>query len=316
MDESELQGASLTSAQLQQANLDYARLQNASLWLAYLQGASLQFINGQGADFKESKPQGADMTAAKLQSAMMEAAQLQGTRIVDAQLQGENLNYVHLQGSDLRFTDLQGVSLEQAKLQGTDLRSAQLQGTNLWASQLTLSNISGAKFGKITEIELEKMLKLSETMVERWQKRSYRDTLLHAYNSTFSLEQAEGQNIWAEKPEKNVKKKFKKSKGQLEFANSRVDYENRLDNFRIDISCQDKWIAHGVIDILFGDVYEENVPARRFAHSFLSLKDKTNKLGQPVCPSVSEISKSDIKKLKRMSSTNETQNNIQATFKE
>ena len=95
----------------------------------------------------------------------------------------------------------------------------------------------------------------------------------------------------------------------LELAKSESEYHNSLTKFLIKLSCQDKWVASGIIRY-----YIENMKQNTsFAHCILTLNDK-KKSGLEVCSVLSEINLiNDIEMLKQMASKMEHKNNIQST---
>jgi uncharacterized protein YjbI with pentapeptide repeats len=317
--------ARMIAAQLKDANLNSAQLQGADLRMAQFQGADLREAQLQGTDLREAQLQGADLMAAQLQGADLGMAQLQGTYLRDAQLQGADLRKSQLQGADLRSAQLQGADLRgaqlqdaylaYAQLQGTDLSDAQLQGARLNFALLTLSNITGATFGKITEPYKRDLLeRLSGSIKNPEIENKIKKIFLKAIKNSVLLSQAQGQNIWHDEGSQSeiVQKAFQEAKGGLEFAKSVSDYQNGLTEFLIELSCKDKWAASRFVRYRFN--YMPMLLKTSFAKCLLYLKDKKNKSGSAVCPDLSEISKEDIEKLKKLASKKEPENNTQSTF--
>ena len=89
-------------------NLQESWLQGASLSRAYLVKATLS----------EARLQGTRLDEARLQGAFLFKAQLQGAILFKAQLQGANLDKTQLQGAFLFETQLQGAILFETQLQG------------------------------------------------------------------------------------------------------------------------------------------------------------------------------------------------------
>ena len=132
----QLQGTNLLEAQLQKADLSKAQLQEANLMNARLQSANLPAAQLQGADLRYAQLQGTSLFRARLQEADLMEAQLQGAHLVYVQLQKAGLRHAQLQGADLAAARLQGADLSKAQLQKADLGLAQLQGAKLLETRL------------------------------------------------------------------------------------------------------------------------------------------------------------------------------------
>lgn len=209
-------------------------------------------------------------------------------------------------------TNLSYANFDRAKLFKAHMNSAQLQGANLFEANLTLSDITSATFGKMAEQELKYFFeKTSQLIKNQGRLKVFQDRLSEAIRITATLAEAKGQNIWIKEPDEIVQKAFNESKGRLEFAKSESDYQNGLAVFLIELSCQNKWVASGIIR----NRVKYNPLETSLALCLLSLKDKTDRSGRAVCPGLSEISNNEIGRLKRMASKPKPENNIQSTFK-
>ena len=131
-----------------------------------------------------------------------------------------------------------------------------------------------------------------------------------ATNSPAILALAEGQNIWLGKSDKIELKIFNESGNKLEFSESEVDYQNYLTAFLIKLSCENKWVASGIIRYRTGTMSLKT----SFAQCLLSLKDKKDESGPIICPGVFKSSKEDIERLKRMTAVKQPENKIKTTF--
>jgi len=215
-------------------------------------------------------------------------------------------------------------------LQGASLWSTELQGADLEKADLKLVNLTYAKFGKMSEQGAKDLLtEIPQTIGLPSRLKKLKLRLSEATN----LRKAQGQNILLEEPDENAQTAFKESGEKLEFARLMSDYQNRLAVFLIKLSCQDKWIASGIIryrikrEHRYGSDSSYFELQSSFAQCLLSLKQKKNTLGEAICPGMSEIRKWDISMLKKMASKTDTglylkyvaytypESNIKATFK-
>lgn len=327
----QLKNASVYRAQLQGANLWNAQLQGVFMNLAQLQGSTMYRALLQNADLGKAHLQGVDLSWARMQNVRLHGAQLQGANLLKAQLQGVDFTEVQLQGALLTASSLQNADFQQAQLQGANLRaadlqnanfqeamlqgvsfiSAGLQGAKLDQAHLTLSDFTYAN-GKMTELYLEKLLgRLSSGVKNTELLKEITNTMLKPIKSSVSLVKANGKYIMLDKSNEILKKAFKESNGNLEFAKSKVVYENKLVDYLFELSCQDKWVASGIINYRI-----LNSPLQlSFAKCFLSLKGKKNHYTDiSVCPGLSEISNKDTLRLKRLASQKNFNESIPATF--
>ncbi len=328
----QLQNANLNGAQLQGSNLWGAQLQGVDMGLAQLQSTVMSRVQLQDADLTKAQLQGADLSWANMQNVTLNYAQLQGVNLLKTQLQGANLTEAQLQGAQLPASSLQNTDFQQAQLQGANLSSAELQnasfqeaqlqgvrlrgaglqGAKLDQTNLTLSDFTYSRYGKITDQYLDKLLgRLSHAIKNPELLKDITDKMLKSVKHSVTLEKATGKNIKVGKPDNIEQKSFKGLNKGLEFAKSEVDYQNSLVNYLIELSCQDKWIASGIINFRI-----LNSPLQlSFAQCLLSLKDKKHQYsGITFCPGLSEISNKDILKLKQLASQKNFNESIPATF--
>jgi hypothetical protein len=159
-------------------------------------------------------------------------------------------------------------------------------------ANLTLSYISEAKFGRISEQYTDKLLEnLTSSIKNPKRLKKIKDSLIKGTKESATLAKAIGQSIWIERLDVTVQlaileSKILEPKGGLALAKTESDYQNDLTEFLIKLSCQDKWIASGIIrERVIGTLLETS-----FSQCLLSLKDKNNKSGHAVCPGLSETS--------------------------
>ncbi len=216
-------------------------------------------------DFFGANKDPSDLSYANLQSTMLSKARMNG-----ATLQGTNLSKARLQGANLIDANLQGADLIDAYLQGANLTRANLQGALLEYSNLTLSDISDAKLKPMSNQELAK---------------------------------AKGEHVWSNKPYGDVvHTTLYGSENQLNGAVNESNYQNNLSAYLIELSCQDQWVATGIIKNRtvyrpFGSrLYNSFVI--NLSQCLLSLIDQKNQSDQLVCPALSEIGEDTVTRLK------------------
>ncbi len=330
MSYAQLQHASLYKVQLQGANLWRAQLQGVSMGLAQLQGSVMYGAQLRDSILRKTQLQGTDLSWARMQNVRLSNAQLQGANLSKAQLQGADFTEAQLQGAKLTASSLQNANFQQAQLQGANLSRAELQNTNFQEAQLQGVNLSNARLqsAKLDQanLTLSNFSYANGKMIALYLKnpellKEITDTMLKPIKSSVTLAKANGKYIMIaksagkyimfDKSNEILKKAFKESNGNLEFAKSKVVFENKLVDYLIELSCQDKWVASGIINsrIL-------NTPLQfSFAQCLLSIKDKKNHYTEiSVCPGLSEISNKDTLRLKQMASQQNFKESIPATF--
>lgn len=154
--------------------------------------------------------------------------------------------------------------------------------------------------------ELSQIIKAPETL------KNLQDRLSQATKTTTMLANATVRNIWITRRDEALQEEFNKLRGAHKFVTSKSEYQNNLTAFFIKLSCENKFIAYRMIDIL---KFNGRLLKTSFAQCLLSLKDKTNPAGQLACPGVTESSKEVLDELKRMASKKDPDNKIKPTFK-
>jgi len=80
----------------------------------------------------------------------------------------------------------------------------------------------------------------------------------------------------------------------LEAAADKAEYQNKLSSYLIELSCQDQWIATGIINNrATNDSFGSNL-----LQCLLELKDQKNQSDQLVCPALSKNDENMVKELK------------------
>lgn len=316
-----LQGAKLNGSYLQNAKLSNANLQNTDLNGAYLLRAKLKNASFQGAKLNNTNLQGADLRKAYLQGTNLNFADLQGADLRGANLQGAQLSTflfgaqlasAKLQGAKLNGAYLQGTNLNKAELQGADLREAKLQGALLANANLTLSIISDAQFNPATEQE-SKLLrnKISNRINDTELRNQVQKTLAERKRKPTTLAEATGKHILADEPYGDVVHTTLYGFGnKLNAVENETEYQNKLSSYLIELSCQDQWIATGIINhrIEYGSF------GSSLSQRLLSLKNQKNQSEEHVCPALSEIDANTIRKLERIAKKKKSNDPIQPTF--
>jgi len=130
------------------------------------------------------------------------------------------------------------------------------------------------------------------------------------------LAQAQGKNIWVEKPIDGVRSILYDIENRLEVAKDASDYQNQLTDYLIALSCKNQWVASGIIRSRIQDpLLTKPFPFRTsFAQCLISLKDKQNQFGQLVCPALSDIDENTFEIIKRISAEKDSESTIQQTF--
>ena len=301
--EAKLQGANLSQTKLQDADLRGVKLQDADLTKAKFQGAVLRWAELQGADLREAELQGADLSQTKLQ----------GANLFRARLQDANLFRARLQGVNLYNAKLQSANLTEAKLQGTYLYNAELQGADLADSDLTHSNISHARFDPMIDQELKSLRdEMSESIYGTKRLKKVKKTLSERTQKPTTLAKATGEHVWSNKPYGDVVHTTLYGFGnQLKGANNKSEHQSKLSAYLIELSCQDQWVATGIINNRIRD----NSFGRNLSQCLMSLKDQKNQSNQLVCPALSEIDEDTITRLKEIAPRNDPNNLTQLPFK-
>ena len=140
-----LEKADLRRAYLQKSNLVFARLQRAELSWARMEGAELCDARLQQVSLYETRLDNADLYLAHLQGGHLAKSSLRGVVLGNAKLQGAELPSVQLQAAHLESVNLRGADLELAQMHGADLHNAMLQGAQLCGAQLQEAKLVGAQ---------------------------------------------------------------------------------------------------------------------------------------------------------------------------
>ncbi|MER0169110.1 MAG: pentapeptide repeat-containing protein [Nitrosomonas sp.] len=279
----EFQGAELNGAQFQGAKLDKAQFQGAKLAKAEFQGAELAGAQFQGARLFENQFQGAKLNRAQFQGTKLFEVQFQGANLYEAQFQGAELSLAKFQGANLMLTEFQGANLHEAQFQGAELSLAKFQGANLKESNFTLAGISNAQFGFLTQEAISTVTaKVSETILDEALHQSITDQLRANIRSQKNVFAAAGDNIWD--PHLMRMGLFGFWNG-LKAGSDLTDYQNKLAGYLVELSCEDRWVARGIIS----HRNFSSTVTRDIARCLLSLKDHKNQAGQFVCPAMLEI---------------------------
>lgn len=134
-------------------DLDNTDIGGALLSSANLPGVSLKGCNLQRADLLQANLQGAFLSSANLQGAFLMGANLQGTVLRRANLQGAFLVGANLLGADFSGANLQGAFLMGASLLGANLKGASLLGADLSeAEHLESAQIESAQTDTTTTL--------------------------------------------------------------------------------------------------------------------------------------------------------------------
>ncbi len=144
-----LSGANLSESNLSRAKLNVAKLSGANLTKAILNEAILNVANLTladltGAELNQASLVRAELARADLSNANLSRANLSGADLKDAKLRNANLTSANLSRADLKWTTFTGANLADANLHGTDLSSADCSGANLSNTELRQSNLSRA----------------------------------------------------------------------------------------------------------------------------------------------------------------------------
>jgi uncharacterized protein YjbI with pentapeptide repeats len=247
--EAQLQGANLWGAGLRSSNMQSAQLQNAFLRSTYLEAADLYRAQLGKADLNGAKLQGASLHKADLRGADLQNADLRGANLQDADLRGADLRRAKLQGADLRKAKLQGATLENAQLQGTNLEGANIEGAIFSHTEMDLSNLVSIHRGIFDYSafnDLENSLSQiavnfprNQISAEFGEEKEAHPFMIQDRRSTNdTLEEANLQNAWCDA--------FLPLKGCLP-APERSTYEQQLVAFLAELSCEDPYVALGVI---------------------------------------------------------------------
>lgn len=296
----------LSGRDFRYADFSRARLPKIDFVGANYEPSDLRYTNFEDAILTETR-----MNGTKLRGAVLSGAKLRGANLYGAELQGAVLFGAELQGAFLFGAELQGANLSEAKLQGADLTGAELQGAVLANTTLTLSDITRAEFGKLTDQELNELLKEMSKIINDTKLLDLLKTRLsETTQKSMSLAKAHGEKIWAKDPNNAVHNILYSFGNDLEAARDESDYQNNLAAYFIDLSCQNHWTTAGII----GKRIEALPFKTSFAQCLLSLKDKKYQSGQLVCPAMSEIDEKTTKKLETIAAEKESENTIQATF--
>lgn len=89
--------------------------------------------------------------------------------------------------------------------------------------------------------------------------------------------------------------------GKLKKVKSKSIYYNSLALFLIKLSCSDKNLARGIIN--HRDIIGNGELSKKFVGCLISIKDNRAKSGNPVCPGVTALSKTELSaKMERVTS--------------
>ncbi|HIK06981.1 MAG TPA: pentapeptide repeat-containing protein [Trichormus sp. M33_DOE_039] len=132
----------LTQAQMKQANFTDANLSRvimtgSDLSRATLNRANLANARLVGANLSSSQLVGADLRGAVLENASLTGADLGDAKFKDANLYGARLGRVIAIGTQLSFANLTKTDWQASDLSGADLERANLSNANLSATRLT-----------------------------------------------------------------------------------------------------------------------------------------------------------------------------------
>lgn len=269
---SKLQYANFSNAVLVGAIMIKTDLEKADLYNARLQGANLYKANLQKANLYQANLQGAYLERVKLKGADLQRAKLQGSNLFDAKSLNEtNLREASLQGANLHTANLQNMDLIGVGFQGANLREAELQGASITESKFKGSDLSDSNL----------------------QNTSFENVDLKLANIT------------------DIKFEPVHFTGAYKLNNQteRNDYENSLIPYLINLACEDRWIAEGIIQYRFPWLELANSAAQ----CLLSLKNQKNQYNRSICPAISEIDYETLKLLKEIEAEN-LDNNITPNF--
>ena len=192
------------------------------------------------------------------------------------------------------------------------MSDAELQGADLSGSNLTHSNISHAKFDPMSDKELKILLDgMSRSINDAELRNKVKKTLLERTQKVTTLAEAAGEHIWSNKPYGDVVHTIlhgfgNKPKG----AENETEYQNKLSIYLIGLSCQDQWVATGIIENrIWNDAFDSNL-----SQCLLALKDQKNQSDQLVCPALSEIDEDTVTSLKRIAAIKYSDKTLQSSF--
>ncbi len=140
----ELPGADLSSANLEGANLDHVNLERANLRYANLQRAYLGRAHLAGVDLEAANLAGVEMWFADLAGAYLRYANLAGINLTRSNLAGVDMEFVDLAGANLVGANLEEADLMEANLEEAHLLEANLAGANLVRANLAGANLTRA----------------------------------------------------------------------------------------------------------------------------------------------------------------------------
>lgn len=303
--------------------LDYVIFRRAVLYKAkmneaQLRGADMSEAQLQDANMIMAQIQGADMPDAQLQGANMRSAQLQGVNMANAQLQGANMESALLQGANMFLAELQGVDMGSAWLQGANMSNAQFQSTELQKSHLAVSSLYHAKFGQLTEQQIQELLEqVTQENIEPEILKKIKKSLFAVKDNATDVSEVEGLTIFIDEADNSLRNALEQNSLNISFEASLTEYQNKLAKILIEQLCRDKWMATGIIKHRINRFYGEktkNLLPANFAQCLLTLKDKKDPSGRFVCKGLSEISDDDVIERLKLE-TEEMKSNKQSTFK-
>lgn len=155
LNDANLEGINLYSADLYGANLKNSHLKGAQLEMAVLTGANLENSHLEGANLKHAYMDNVLLDNAHLENANLEKAHLKGAFICTAHLENSCMIDAHLDGAHLDNAHLECAILKSADLKDTHLEGAHLEGAvldkaNLIGAYLDFSYLDGTKFDNAT----------------------------------------------------------------------------------------------------------------------------------------------------------------------
>ena len=240
-----------------------------------------------------------------------------------ADFQGATLKGAQFQGAKLAFADFRGAELMMAKFQGADIR----------VSDFELANILMTKFGFLTQQAVSTLVtEVSKEIPDKALRQRVTDQLTDHVQLQQHLFAATGNNILefdlirmtsndlmllksmgggssAEFSDPIRTRLFGFWNG-LKAASDITDYKKKLAEYLIELSCNDRWVAQGIIWHRIGS----SALASIFAQCLLSLKDQKNQADQLVCPAMSEVNQTTLKILQKTATEKNSDVMITPTF--
>jgi uncharacterized protein YjbI with pentapeptide repeats len=151
LDNADLSGAQLMTAQFRYASLGNTNFKGALLNYANFSGSNLSNADLSNADLSHAQLNDTNLSGANLQGANLSNAAMGSTNLGKANLSHATLNGAYLSGADLTGAklieaDLKDVKIDIVSFKGADLTGAKLNNAKIYGSDFQDANLTNANF--------------------------------------------------------------------------------------------------------------------------------------------------------------------------